>query len=207
MRAAVQKRSKVTEGKILAAVHDLLAEGRLEEVSVAEIAQRAGVSIGGFYARFPTKGAAVIKLCDQAFLDDYIARTAEAFAPERWPADAPAARILEAYVRLAVETFRTNRILLAEVARWSRASPDPEFRARVSDFGRRIHGIIRPLLLAHSSQIKHASPGLAIDLGMIAVAAVIRETILFGDERPDIDIDDETLIRELTALLIRYLQC
>lgn len=203
-RPPVQARSRRSEQNILKAVHDLLAAGRLETVSVAEIARTAGVSVGGFYARFPTKAAAVIELCDQAFLDAYVARAEETFQPGRWEG-APVDEILHAYMASAVETFRINKVLLAEVARWSRASSDPAFRARVGEFGRRIHAVIRPLLMSRAAEISHPDPGLAVDLGMIAVAAVMREVILFGDERPDLAVPDARLADELTALFMGYL--
>ncbi|TGY90264.1 TetR/AcrR family transcriptional regulator [Marinicauda algicola] len=203
MSTAKQSRSRKSEQRILAAVRRLLVSGGLEGMTVADIAREADVSVGGFYARFPSKAAAIVRLCDESFLDRYVERAEALFRLDRWRG-AHAEQILRAYLELAVETFRENRILLAEVARWSRASSDEHFRRRVAEFGRRIHAIIRPVLL-QARGISHPVPGRAIDLGMIGVAAIIREVILFADERPDIDVDDDALVDEMHVLFTGYL--
>ncbi len=52
-----QGRSKDTSRRILEAAESLLMERGSFEAPVSEIAGRAGVSVGGFYARFPNPGA------------------------------------------------------------------------------------------------------------------------------------------------------
>jgi len=51
----VQKRSKETRRKILAAAKELFAEIGFERTTASLIAKQAGVSIGGLYARFNNK--------------------------------------------------------------------------------------------------------------------------------------------------------
>src|SRR4026208_1757119 len=52
-----QARSPQTAERITAAALELLEKKSFAEMSVTEIARRAGVSVGGFYARFPSKDA------------------------------------------------------------------------------------------------------------------------------------------------------
>lgn len=54
---AVQLRSEQTRDKLIAAGYDLCVERPLPEISVADIAERAGVSVGAFYRRFENKEA------------------------------------------------------------------------------------------------------------------------------------------------------
>ena len=53
----VQDRSRRTLAALLDATESLLEERRFEQISVAEIILKAGVSTGSFYARFSGKDA------------------------------------------------------------------------------------------------------------------------------------------------------
>ena len=78
-----QARSRETQGRIVAAALELVVERGREGPSVPEIAERAGVSIGAFYGRFPTKEALFDHVDRQLFEES--ARCWVAFlAPENW---------------------------------------------------------------------------------------------------------------------------
>jgi AcrR family transcriptional regulator len=61
-KPAVQRRSQQTRDKLIAALDELLRDRDFERISVAEIAQRAGVSTAVIYQRFSNKDAAVSML-------------------------------------------------------------------------------------------------------------------------------------------------
>jgi AcrR family transcriptional regulator len=50
-----QKRGQITYDALIETCFDLLLEREFDEISVAEIAQQAGYSVGAFYARFRSK--------------------------------------------------------------------------------------------------------------------------------------------------------
>ncbi len=50
-----QRRSKRTQHKILTATEQLLATRAFDQISVAMITTKAGISVGNFYNRFPEK--------------------------------------------------------------------------------------------------------------------------------------------------------
>lgn len=205
MRSPQQQRSQQTTGRILDAARALLQARTLDELAVAEIAGHAGVSIGGFYARFSSKEDVIACLCDEAFLQLFVREAEEMLTPARW-AGAGIEDILTAFHTHAVRMFRTNRFLLREVARLSRTSADQDFRARMGRFNRDIHQIVRRVLLDHSGEIGHPAPSVAIDLGMVMVSALMREVIFFADLRPDLHaISDDALIVELTRIFCGYL--
>ena len=56
-KKAVQARAKETRDKLVKAFEHLLAEKPLEDISVSEIAERAGVSVGTVYRRFENRDA------------------------------------------------------------------------------------------------------------------------------------------------------
>ena len=50
-----QKRGQVTYDALIDTAFAMLADKELDEISVAELAQKAGYSVGAFYARFRSK--------------------------------------------------------------------------------------------------------------------------------------------------------
>src|SRR3954463_16064866 len=65
--AAQQARSTETSNRLLAAAEALFAEQSFDDTSVAEIAERAGVTTGAFYARFRDKEALLEVLEEQLY--------------------------------------------------------------------------------------------------------------------------------------------
>lgn len=87
-----QKRSEETLRRILDAAAALLAERDLDEVSVEDLARRAGVSVGSVYTRFKSKDDLLAYLLDAAQRTQ-VEQLAAAFADERWRDVALAGRI------------------------------------------------------------------------------------------------------------------
>ena len=56
-KPALQTRSQQTRDKLVAALERLLRDKAFENISVAEIAREAGVSVGAVYTRFENKDA------------------------------------------------------------------------------------------------------------------------------------------------------
>jgi AcrR family transcriptional regulator len=83
MLKAQQARSRATEERILAATETLLADLPFDELAVAGIASMAGVSVGGFYARFEGKNA-LLEALHSRYEDRRTARLEDAFALDRW---------------------------------------------------------------------------------------------------------------------------
>lgn len=54
-----QKRSEITQNKILLSLNEALKHKYFEHISIAELAQGAGVSVGTFYRRFKDKNALI----------------------------------------------------------------------------------------------------------------------------------------------------
>lgn len=65
----VLTKGDLTRRQILSVISDLVEEHSYDDVSIAEITRRAGVTRPGFYFHFPSKGAAVASLMESLFED------------------------------------------------------------------------------------------------------------------------------------------
>src|SRR5262245_40296795 len=80
-----QSRSRATLDRLLDATATLLAEKPFDEASVAEIARRAGTSVGAFYGRFPDKES-LLDSFDERFFELARASCDEFFDSPAWSA-------------------------------------------------------------------------------------------------------------------------
>jgi AcrR family transcriptional regulator len=104
-----QRRSQEGLAKMLQAGRDLIeASGNLEDLSITDIIERAGTSVGAFYRRFDNKDAFFDVVMDTVMAQglDYV-REAIAHEPAWQSSDAGA--IADAVVLLHVKAFRRNR--------------------------------------------------------------------------------------------------
>ena len=68
---AQQKRSRKVEKKLITTVTKMLNTGvPYEEISVGDIARKAGISVGGFYARFGSKESLLLAALVSTPLDE-----------------------------------------------------------------------------------------------------------------------------------------
>jgi len=199
-----QERSRQTAERITAAALALLERKSFAELTVLEIAGKAGVSVGGFYARFPSKQA-LLQYFDATLVEGILARAARELDSERL-ADAGARTVVTTYIRLAVQMFRRHRPVLQQVALRSRTSTDPSFKQRIREANAFLHGRFRALLDERRAELRHPEPRVAIDLGLTFVSAAMREYVLFAEFRPDFaPLADARLVRELADAFCAYL--
>lgn len=200
-----QARSRETEQRIVIAALQLLGERTFEQMTVAEIATSAGVSVGGFYARFAGKDA-LLEHLNGTLIGGMVDRASDTLSREATSGLAVHA-LVERFVSMVVDVFRSNRPLLRQITARTRTSADPAFLQRVSETNRVVHDLFRERLSERLDDIGHARPSLAIDIALTAVSGALREYVLFDDRRPHFDpVDDDTLVVQLTDLFCRYLR-
>src|SRR6185369_9416131 len=78
-----QSRSQETLDRILDAAEGVLADKSFSEATLAEIVDRAGVTVGAFYRRFPDKDALLHHL-DERFFSEMHGRAEDLLDPNRW---------------------------------------------------------------------------------------------------------------------------
>jgi AcrR family transcriptional regulator len=205
-RRARQPRSRQTEEKILRAFGELLAESRFEDVSVQQVAGRAGVSVGGFYARFASKDDLLLHALYAGYVRDALAEAERVFDPARWR-DAGIAPLAEAYFRLMLRASRDHEQVLREMVHRSRANPGAVGEnAPWAAFRQGIHDPFRRLLAERMDEVDHPDPPFALRFAFSACSSALREAVLFGHMPPVMGtVDEETMARELSRMFCRYL--
>jgi AcrR family transcriptional regulator len=200
-----QARSRETQERIVKAALELVAERGREGPSVPEIAQRAGVSVGAFYGRFPTKEALFDHVDGQLF-EESARCWVDFLAPENWRGR-HAAEIVREVVRAWVEAVATHQPLnRALTERWRSAPPSPMVRAAATAHYEAIFDALGRLLAERPGEVGHPNPRVAARMLIEVIDAVLVERLTFSDtflvphrlSRP-------ALVDELTALGVGYL--
>jgi len=193
-----QARSRESERRLLAAARELLTERAWDEIGVAEIAARAGLAVGAFYARFASKEALF------AHLEREVAAASVANVErlgERAAAGATPIELLGDLVASHIRLYRDH----AAVARAliARSHADPDVRERLRDLSRLTYGAVARALVRAGAEPPSA---LAVEYALYVERSVLREAILFGEgwskgrRFTDAEIGAETV-----RLLARYL--
>ena len=204
LRPAKQVRSSQTLDRILSATRDLLHEKEFEEITVAEIVQRARSSCGAFYARFPTKEALLPVLYD-AYSRSLPTETTVWSDPSTWGERSLTVRVSK-MVRFVIRDYRATRLFMRPLALyvWQNARTiSPENRQRSSEK----HRAACAFLLECRDEITHPNPEHAVDLIAFFIPAIGREKILFGDapHASSVQIEDTALEEELIRMALSYL--
>src|SRR3954465_10598958 len=95
-RPPQQSRSQETLDRILDATEQVMTEKAFGEATLAEIMERAGVTVGAFYRRFPDKDALLHHL-DERFFAELHRRADQILDPARWP-NARAKEIIDEFI-------------------------------------------------------------------------------------------------------------
>src|SRR5262245_6537 len=117
-----QKRGQITYDALIETCFDLLQEKDFDEISIAELSQKAGYSVGAFYARFRSK--------DELF-DAMVMRHLEGRRSVRstqFAADAPATLVHDVLEETVSYYWGRRRFWRAALIRSMR---EPEFWARM----------------------------------------------------------------------------
>ena len=189
-----QERSRRTLDRLVQAARDLVAEKGADATSIQDIVDRAGSSVGSFYARFGGK--------DDLF--DYVERGVWEEARDRWeralaersweslPLADLAGGVVQVLLDVGRHEARVRRALQIRRAAVNAKSPAEAFQADVREG-------LRALLLAHTDEMSVADPERAVDVILRVVVGGLRELDSAGD------IADEVIVAEVSRLLIAYL--
>lgn len=193
-----QERSKRTYDRLLRAATGILRDKSFDETTLSEIAARANVTVGAFYARFGSKEALLEHLEERVY--------------RRTEADLGAAGdeielgrladVVRAYVRTIAIIYETERGVIRALLTRSRS--DPEMDARRRAFNGRVLDLVVDNLMQRSDEFAHPRPREALRLGWLLITGALREAILFDDYYPATP-EGEELMDEMTWALVAYL--
>jgi AcrR family transcriptional regulator len=202
VRPAQQVRSRETFQRLMDSAEELMAEKGFADVPVAEIARRAGFSVGAVYARFRDK-AGILRCLRERFWDGARATADAALTPERWEG-ATVPEVAHETIAFMVQVHRDRVGILREIMGCAHA--DPEVGARLEELIAHVCQKLTRLLLARADEIGHPEPILAVEFGFRLLLGVMKEAILFGYAGTHgIPKSDERLTAELTRAFLGYL--
>jgi len=205
IREATQARSRRTEAAIRVAAAGLLRTTPFKDISVAQIAERADISVGGFYRRFRDKRAVLLVVYGDFIEDCRVAFDRE--LSDEAVGHESLEGIARAYVTLMVTKFREHRETILQVMKNSDPRDDGEFSRRRSAFNHHVHGRFRELLRGCGAEITHPEPELALNLAIFFASSAARDTVWRNNLRGfPIDIEDGALIEEIVRAFVAYLR-
>jgi AcrR family transcriptional regulator len=196
-----QVRSQETLDRILDAAEQVLAEKSFGEATLAEIMERAGVTVGAFYRRYPDKNA-LLRHLDERFFDEMRARADAALDPARWHG-ATAKAIIDDFASQAVQVYTARRGLLRSL--FLRARTDTVLQESALGVNRHFVARLREVLLARRDELKHSDPERAIELGFMMFIGSLRELIVFGETWPAPPASNPALAVEVARMYCGYL--
>lgn len=205
LRPPLQERSRASTDRVLAATEELLEEKLLEELTLAEILERARVSVGAFYARFGNRDGLVPLLHDR--YDERVeVIAARVLDPARWAGVSLEGRV-RGLVRYALMVYRRNHGLLRALVMEWRLHPE-----RITELQRERREVffdaIANVLIADGAEITHPEPRTAARFAFLAFGAVCRELLLQGrvsSPLPTAFADDRALAAELSRNVLAHL--
>jgi AcrR family transcriptional regulator len=182
----------------------LLAEKPFDEASVAEIARRAGASVGAFYGRFADKEA-LLDCFNERFFRVARASCDEFFDSAPWRA-ASLEDSVARFVSLLVCSHRRHCGVLRALALYVRGRPEPQFRARADAHNQYVLERVQAHLLSRPEPVAHANPARAVELAFRFTVSAVRELVLFKDVGGPTAPGDDELVGELTRAFLAYLR-
>jgi len=199
-----QARSRETLTRLLDAAEGVLGESGLDAATVPAIAQRAGLSVGAVYRRFPDKDALLRAVYFRMF-----ARmrelNEEKMDPEQFR-DVPLERVLGGIVRGMVQHYRGNRMLMQAMLRYADTHSDAEFRLRAAELNGAALAHLVAIAASRRDEMRHPDPESAARFALLTVGLVLRGVVLTDQAPPGFLLgEDFSVEEELTRMVLGYL--
>ena len=191
---------------LVEATKELLEEKNFDEISVAEIAHRAGSSVGAFYARFNDKEGLL------EHLGGLVSEEAGAEVTQRqrerdWE-KASFEVVVGELMGLLVWGHRrgrgTLRALMGRALGPARAGNDAQVWEGFGPAPFLVEQIVR-----RRGEITHPDPDIAVHLGLMMAASAVRDRILFPEPgretKSTVPMTDAVFVGELTRAFVSFL--
>ena len=203
VRVGQQSRSQKTQESLLESAALLFAEKGADATSVADVAARAGCSVGSVYHHFRDKKALLYAVFER-MSEELRATTRDALDPTRWEG-ASIADILASFVEFSLEISRERPTFKRAGIEASRT--DPALRELYAELRSELYEGLTKLLLDRRHEIGHPNPELATGFALDQLGSMLQTRL---DElqlptrlanRPDHEFAQE-LLRSACAYLM-----
>lgn len=198
-----QERSIKTMNKIMDAAAEILETKNFEQISINEIVEQAGVSVGAFYGRFKDKDG-LLEALDERFFTCFEADILDLISAPGW-AQMPVIKIIKGLCSLLVNTYSRQTGLLRSLNLKARLYDDQRFRKREQKAWNELFPRLQQALLLKCDEFKHPDPQVAIVFGFQQMFFTLREILLWEPLRSQRLYENEELINELTRAYLVYL--
>ena len=204
LHTAVQSRSRLSQHRLMRAAAELLDDRVWEAISIADVAQRAGLSVGGFYARFKSKDALLHVLHSEYekqrtehFIQFFRTRSPDAALPAR----------VAALVDLVADWMRDHRGVLRTFLLRAWSSPesfDAEFADNLGD----VYTQACTYLAGNPGQGRAGKPSAAVRIAIHVLAATCRDALVLKRAPRSIalGLSHKAFKREMTRVLLASLE-
>ncbi len=199
-----QERSRASMAQMLDAAALLLASKTFEELTIAEVVQQAGTSVGAFYGRFKDKDALLLALHERFFEQFERDFRAIVYRPGWFEQSIPA--MVREVVDFMVDTYNRHQGVLRALDLKARMHTDSPFKARQQRMWTELFPLVQDILQAHAPEITHPNPNLAAQLGIQQLVFTVHELYLWGPLRGGRMYEKDELCAELTRSFLAYLQ-
>lgn len=203
LREPRQTRSQQTLKRILQSSTALIAEQSYDEVTIAEIAERAEISVGGFYSRFQNKEA-LLRVLQERLGQETQNRINTALAKD-WSVTS-LYDLLYFIVSNNAELYEKYRGVLTVIHIRTRV-----LDSRVEDATRRAYNVnivaqLETLLLVKRDEIRHHRPRVAIRTAIACMTSMLRDAIVFNDtDLYPVPRSRRVITRQVAKVMQQYL--
>ncbi len=190
-----QARSAATLARVLRAAEEIVSDSGLEEMTIAGVAQRAGVAVGTIYRRFEDKEQLVGALTERML------ERREKYVAERLRAAGPSlSGVMNAYAHALLQSFADNSSLFPELLRTRGAGSLDRGARTITE----LHRLLLEAAAPYIDQIRRSESRQALD----AVGRALLGACFHNSVRPDAFTDEAARRRyaeELGDMAIAYL--
>ena len=198
---AKQVRSQQTQEKLLNALNNCLKADFFEHISIAQITEQAGVSVGTFYRRFKNKEALLPYLYQD--FGNQQREWVQSLTTEKQSSLAEQVRYL---INNNCEFLSANAGVLRTLHLNSRLYPEILPTSQLSERSQEYQEI-SAMLMQHSQEINHPQAKVACDMATFIMINGLIEKILYQDLTPAIasPLEMSEHCEQLGAMIVAYL--
>lgn len=201
-RESRQSRGEKTQTALLDAAEELIVERGMDGTSIADVARRAGSSVGSVYHHFKDKKALMYALFHRLtqVMEDQNRQAAD---PARWTG-AKVGDLLAGYLDFRLQQRRAAGV--SKVAAALVMADDPELKSHMADIKLEGSKALLSLILARRSEINHPDPEFAAAFVIDQINAMLYAlSDPYQKKSALVDVDDDRFKKEAIAWAVSIL--